>query len=669
MRSAWGETRAKFRRMVLSSIVAATAACGAAVPATGGPRAAAPDKPLVAYELKDDADVARAMREHYTKFEYRIAMRDGVRLFTSVYVPKDESRSYPLLMQRTPYGVFPYGIDTYPGAQNAREMRRISPLRAYIREGYILVFQDVRGRLMSEGTFVDVRPIVPQKKHGDIDESTDAFDTIEWLVHHVPRNNGRVGILGISYPGFYAAQAAVEAHPALKAVSPQAPVTDWFLGDDFYHNGAFFLADAFDFVGNFGRPRPKLTKKMDWKNEHDAGDVYDFFLALGPLSRVNREYMKDEVAFWKDLSEHTTLDAFWKARNPRPHYRNIKPAVLTVGGWFDAEDLFGALETYRSIERQSKNENSLVMGPWKHGGWARSDGEKLGDVSFGAKTSVFYREQIEFPFFERHLRQKSVPAPPEAWVFETGTNEWRRFDAWPPRNVTSQTWWLGPRGELTNVAPPGDDGSFDEYVSDPQRPVPYHGRLSHELEDDYMTADQRFATRRPDVLSYVSPELDADVALAGPIEANLWVSTTGTDADFIVKIVDVYPSDLRDPDPNPTNMRMGGYQQLVRGEVMRGRFRNGFEKPEPFRPGEPALVRFSLPDVLHVFRSGHRIMVQVQSSWFPLVDRNPQTFVDIWKATESDFRTATQRVFRAPGRASMVRVPVLRGSFAGSPSR
>jgi uncharacterized protein len=657
-----------FPRTALVLLALGSASCAGAQPAIAAPQkapaAAADDGPLIHAELKDDADIARAIRENYTKYEYRIPMRDGVKLFTAVYIPKDPSHTYPMLMMRTPYGVMPYGVDTYPGSQNARILRRFAPSALFVREGYIFVHQDVRGKMMSEGTFVDVRPRAAAR--GQIDESTDAYDTIEWLVHNVPRNNGKVGAWGISYPGFYAAQAAIDAHPALKAVSPQAPVTDWFAGDDFHHNGAFLLADALDFYASFGKPRPGPTTRMVWSFDHDKGDAYDFYLALGPLSNANTKYLHDGIPFWNDLMAHGTRDDWWKARDPRPNYQRIKPAMMTVGGWFDAEDLYGALETYKSIEKQSPGgDNTLVMGPWSHGGWARTDGDHLGDVTFGAKTSLFYRENIEFPFFQRHLKGKPAKDPTEAWIFETGTNVWQRYAAWPPKEAHPVTLFLRANGQLAAASPATaeDESGYDAYVSDPARPVPYRAKLSADLDHDYMTDDQRFASRRPDVLVYATGDLGDDVTLAGPIEANLWVSATGTDADFVVKLIDVYPQDLPDPEPNPTGVRLGGYQALVRGEVMRGKFRQSFEKPEAFKPGEPTQVHFALPDTSHTFRAGHRIMIQIQSTWFPLVDRNPQTFTDIYAAKESDFHVATHRVYRTLERPSGVKILVTRGSL------
>jgi len=619
---------------------------------------------LVPFEIKTDEDVARALREHYTKHEFRIPMRDGVRLFTNVYTPKDTSRTWPILMVRTPYSVQPYGVENYPAKSNVR----VPASKLALRAGYILVYQDVRGRLMSEGEFVDIRPRADAAKRarGDktaIDEVTDAYDTVDWLVKNVPGNNGKVGVWGISYPGFYAAQAAVDAHPAIKAVSPQAPVTEWFIGDDFHHNGALCLADAFAFYSTFGRARPKPVKKTTWEFDYDAGDVYDFFLKMGPVSNANKLYLEDKIAFWNELLRHPTRDSWWQARDPRPHYKNIRPAVLVVGGWFDAEDLWGTLQTYGSMDSQSPGGHvSLVIGPWAHGGWARSDGESVGNIGFGAKTSVRYREDVEIKFFEHHL--KGAPAPPsaipEAYMFETGSNEWRSYDAWPPKSVRPAPLYLRENGTLSTGKPAGP--GEDRYVSDPRRPVPSQGTASQRLDHDYMTEDQRFATRRPDVLSYSTPVLTDEFTLAGPIEASLWVTTTGTDADFVVKIIDVWPEDTADPDPNPRRARMGGYQQLLRGEVMRGRFRNSHEKPEPFEPGKPTLVRLTLSDVNHSFRAGHRLMIQVQSSWFPLIDRNPQTFVrNIADAKDSDFVAATHTILRAPTHASSVTLPLLRG--------
>jgi len=653
-------------KAALFSLCFATAACGAASPTAGAePRkpTTEADLPLIAGDPKDGPEIVRALREYYTKYDYQIPMRDGVRLYTTVYLPKDRSKTYPILLNRTPYSVQPYGADRYPSPDDARLVERIAPSLYFMREGYIFARQDVRGAFMSGGTFVDIRPHARAK--GEIDESTDAYDTIDWLVKNVAPNNGKVGMWGISYPGFYAAQGAVDAHPALKAVSPQAPVTEWFIGDDF-HQGALMLGDAFDFYASFGKPRPKPIKKKDWGFEYNAGDAYEFFLDMGPLANANARYFENKIPFWNDMMQHGVRDDFWKARDPRPYYKNVKPAIMTVGGWFDAEDAFGALETYRTFERQSPGaNNTLVMGPWIHGGWVRTDGDHLGNVSFGAKQSLFYREHIEFPFFQKYLKGKQVSAPPEAWAFETGTNVWQRYNAWPPPGAKPVFVAFHAGGKLSDSPVSGaeDASGLDAYVSDPAKPVPYRDKPSARLDHEYVIDDQRFASRRPDVLTYSTGDLEGDVTVGGPVEASLWVSTTGTDADFVVKLIDVYPPDFPDPTPNPAGVHMGGYQQLVRGEVMRAKFRTSYEKPVPFKPGEPTLVRFTLPDTLHTFRAGHRIMVQVQSSWFPLVDRNPQTFTDIYTAKESDFHAATHRVHRTPSMSSGIKLGVLRGKI------
>jgi len=595
----------------------------------------------------------------YTKYEYRIPMRDGVKLFTSVYVPKDDSKQYPMLMMRTPYSVGPYGIDQYRD--------HLGPSAAFAKEGYIFVYQDVRGRWMSEGEFVNMRPHNPRKGPKDFDESTDTYDTIEWLLKTVKNHNGKVGQWGISYPGFYTAAGMIDAHPALKAVSPQAPINDWFVGDDFHHNGVLFLPHCFNFMANFGKPRPEPTTKFPYlKFEHGTPDGYDFFLKMGSLYNADKNYLKGEVAFWNEAMSHGTYDEFWKARNLRPHLKDIKPAVLTVGGWFDAENLFGALETYKNVEKQSPGHpaNTLVMGPWVHGGWSGGDGDKLGDVKFNAKTAPYFREQMELPFFEFHLKGKGNWKPPEAWVFETGTNVWRKYDAWPPKESEAVILQFKPDGRLAqanqrlNGLSHGDE--FDEFVSDPAKPVPYFDRIAIGMEKEYMVADQRFAARRPDVLVYQTEPLTEDYTIAGPVEVKLYVSTTGTDADWVVKVIDVYPDDLPDPDPNPTHFKPGGSQQMLRGDIFRGKFRNSFEKPEPFEPGKPAVVKFKLADTCHCFRPGHRIMVQVQSTWFPLADRNPQTFCDIYSAKESDFKKATHRVYRGAEMASGLTVRVVK---------
>jgi putative CocE/NonD family hydrolase len=593
------------------------------------------------------------VRANYTKYEFRIPMRDGVKLFTSVYVPKDRTQPYPILLSRTPYSVAPYGEAAYKAS--------LGPSDLFAKEGYIFVYQDVRGRMMSEGQFVDMRPHLDTKTGPkDIDESTDTWDTIDWLIKNVTPNNGRVGMYGISYPGFYTSAGMIDAHPALKAVSPQAPITDWFIGDDFHHNGALYLPHAFGFISSFGRPRPAPTTQWPPRFDFGTADGYAFYQKLGPVANADGKYFKGDIRFWLDMMAHETYDTFWQARNLRPHLKNIKPAVLTVGGWYDAEDLFGALETYKNTERQSPGAvNMLVMGPWVHGGWARGDGDRLGDVTFGAKTGPFFREQIELPFFQFHLKGKADPKLPEAYVFETGLNQWRKLEAWPPKESQPKSLYLRAGGALSFDAPGAEATAFDEYVSDPAKPVPYINGIAIGMTQEHMVEDQRFASRRPDVLVYQTEPLDHDVTIAGPLVANLRVSTTGTDSDWVVKLIDVYPDGYPGAAPQGGYSTMGGYQQLVRGEAMRGKFRNSYEKPEPFVPGQVTTVNYTMPDVFHTFRPGHRIMVQVQSTWFPLVNLNPQTFVNINTAAAADFKPATQRVYHTKDAPSSLTVRVL----------
>jgi putative CocE/NonD family hydrolase len=591
-------------------------------------------------------------RERVTKQEVYITMRDGVRLFTSFYVPKDTTQTYPILLRRTPYNIEPRGEDSFTMS--------LMFSAHLIEEGYILAFQDVRGRFMSEGTFMDVRPHNPDKQGpNDIDENSDTWDTIDWLVKNVPHNNGRVGVFGISYPGFYATMSLPDAHPALKAVSPQAPVTNWFIGDDFHHNGAFFLLDAFSFYSSIGQPRPEPTRRgprpFQWPNQ----DNYEFFLELGPIKNVVTKYFGDSIAFWPELMSHPNYDDFWKARDPRPHLTDVEPAVLVVGGWFDAEDLWGPLNTYEAIETQnpSSTENRLLMGPWFHGQWAFDEGENLGNVHWGSATSGLYQE-MELQFFNFHLKDEGTLDLAEATLYDTGANEWLRFDTWPPRTVSEMQLYLH-EGERLSFSPPTSAESYDQYVADPMRPVPYTEDVHLRRTREYMTDDQRFAARRPDVMVYETDVLTEAVTLTGPIVADLFVSTTGTDADYVVKLIDVFPDSLRDYPENDKDVPMAGYQMLVRGEVLRGRYRNSFERPEPFVPGQVTSVRFELPDVAHTFKPGHRIMVQIQNSWFPLVDRNPQTFVNIYEADEEDFQKATHRIYHDAERPSSVRVMVL----------
>ncbi len=586
------------------------------------------------------------IKANYTKFEYRVAMRDGKRLFTSVYVPKDQSQKYPILLNRTPYTVAPYGADKYKD--------NLGPSPALGRDGYIVVYQDVRGRWMSEGEFINMTPHKAVKRGPqDVDESTDTYDTIDWLVKNIPNNNGRVGTWGISYPGFYTAAGMIDAHPAHVAASPQAPIVDWFTGDDFRRNGVLWLPHAFNFLANFGKPRPepRTPAENPYKPfEHKTPDGYQFFLKkMGTLAMANERFFKNEVAFWNEMMKHDTYDEFWQSRNLRPHLKKIRPAVMTVGGWFDAENIYGALQVFENVEKQGfEKQNLLVFGPWVHGGWSRGDGDKLGDVSFAAKTAEYYRDRIEAPFFQHHLKQKGEMKLPKAYMFETGTNVWRQFEAWPPKESERRTIYFHPKGRI--AWEPSAEAGFDEYVSDPARPVPFSTGIAIGMTREYMTADQRFASTRPDVLVYESDVLEEDLTLLGPIDNELVVSTSGTDSDWAVKLIDVYPDDL--------DAKLAGYQQLVRGEMFRGKFRNSFSKPEPFQPNKATPLRFVMNDVFHTFRRGHRVMIQVQSTWFPLADRNPQKFVNINDAKEADFQKATQRLYRGKGQESKVNVRV-----------
>jgi uncharacterized protein len=588
--------------------------------------------------------------ENYDKYEYQIPMRDGKRLFTSVYVPKDKNEEYPIMLNRTPYNVAPYGENKYKTI--------LGPSRLFTKEKYIFVYEDVRGRFMSEGDFVDVRPHIPNKQNkNDFDESSDTYDTVEWLIKNIPDNNGKVGIYGISYPGFYTVTGIIDAHPAVAAASPQAPIADWFW-DDFHHHGAFFLIDAFDFYYSFGQPRPNLTTK--WLKGFDYGtpDGYKFFLELGSVKNVNEKYFKKKIKFWNDLEEHPNYDEYWQARNIRPHLKNIKPAVLTVGGWFDAEDLFGAINIYKTIEENNPGVyNIFVMGPWNHGGWTRTDGTSLGNVFFknNPPPSKFYQEEIELKFFNYYLKGKGKLDLPEAYMFETGTNKWRTFSEWPPKNLKATKLFLHRNGEIEFYPPAENQNAYDEFISDPNKSVPYTETITTNRTIEYMTDDQRFASRRPDVLTYQIDELKEELTIAGALNVDLYVSTTGSDADWIVKLIDVYPDDHPQFSLTPSYIKMGGYQQMVRSEVFRGRFRNSYEKPEAFVPNKITKVKFPLQDVLHTFKKGHRFMIQIQSTWFPLVDRNPQKYVaNIFKANEKDFIKATHRVYRSKQNASSI---------------
>ena len=601
------------------------------------------------------------VRSHYTKYEFRIPMRDGKRLFTSVYVPKDAAGGpYPFLMDRTPYSVAPYGEDQYP--------RRLGPSEEFEKSGYIFVYQDVRGRWMSEGEFQEMRPHIDEKKSPqDVDDASDTYDTIEFLLKHVANNNGKVGIWGISYPGFYTSASIIDSHPALVAASPQAPMTDLFLGDDAYHGGTFMLSANFGFYVFFKPNQNPEAPKAGPGFDFGTPDSYKFYLKAGNIANLDKLYLKGSNWLFNDQAKHNTYDAYWQSRDLSRHMKNVKCAVLVVGGWYDAEDLSGPYRTFNAINKfNPETPTTLVEGPWVHGGWARGDGSHLGDVQFDAKTSDYFRTNVQLPFFEHYLKGKGA-AQPKAVVFETGTNVWRNLDAWPPKAATAKILYFHSGGKLTFDAPTEAKG-VDEYLSDPNHPVPFVGYTTDTVPQRYMVDDQRFASYRPDVLVYETDPLEEDVTIAGPISPKLKIASSGTDSDFVVKLIDVYPDNYADQEEatrankrilDAPPLKMGGYQELLRGEPFRAKFRNSWEKPEPLTPGKEADINFTMPDLFHTFRRGHRIMVQVQSSWFPLTDRNPQIFTDIPNAKPEDFQKATEQVFHQKDAASGVEVLVM----------
>jgi uncharacterized protein len=600
------------------------------------------------------------LKENYIKMDTLIPMRDGVKLYTVIFIPKDSNGTkYPILMERTPYSAAPYGNKSYPGSTG--------PNAALMKEHYIFVVQDVRGRYMSEGINLEVTPYIADKKNNkDVDESSDTYDTVDWLLKNIQRNNGRVGLHGISYPGFYATACLPGVHPAIKAVSPQAPVTDEFIGDDANHNGAFFLLDNFSFMNYFGKERKGPVKDYG-SNVFNVqyNDAYRFFLKMGPVKNSNGpQYYNGKSYIWNEYLQHDTYDAYWKARNIRQHLKNISIPTLVVGGWFDAENLFGALRTYEAIATQSPNNQvQLVMGPWTHGAWASGEWAKFGTHDFGSNTSKFFQDSLETIFFNYHLKDKGHFIENKATMFQTGANEWKRFAAWPPIDAKPTPYYFDQDGKLSSTAPTnklGANNSFTEYISDPQKPVPYTNGVFRGRNNEYMVEDQRFTASRPDVLVFETEELKEDMTIGGNIMANLLVSTTGTDADFIVKLIDVLPSNEPSSKTPIRGYPMAGFQRLVRAEVIRGKFRNSFEKPEPFVPGKVTKVKLQLNDALHTFKKGHKIMVQVQSSWFPLVDRNPQKFMRIPEATEKDFQRATIRLYHDAKNSSSIVLPVLK---------
>ncbi|MDR3695432.1 CocE/NonD family hydrolase [Mucilaginibacter sp.] len=595
---------------------------------------------------------AAYVKDNYTKYEYEVPMRDGIKLFTSVYEPKDTSKKYPIMMDRTPYSIAPYGADKYKGS--------LGPSPLFLHDKYIFVYQDVRGRWMSEGTFREMTPELEQHKtNKDVDEGTDTYDTIDWLIKNIPNNTGKVGAWGISYPGFFTTTCLLSRHPALVAASPQAPMSDLYR-DDAFHNGAFMLAANFSFYPFFtNRQDDKPTQARGSELKYGTEDGYEYYMKMGSVKNSNKpQYYNDTIRLWNEMLDHPNYDQHWKDRNVLPHLHDIKTATLVTGGWYDAEDLYGAINTYKTLVKDNPNTPIyFAMGPWVHGGWARGAGDHLGDVDFGGPTGPFYREKIEFAFFSHYLKGTDADIP-KVSTFETGINQWKTYKTWPPKEAEDKNLYLLPGGKLSFDAPKAVVGA-DSFISDPNKPVPFINSTDLDMKREYMTGDQRFAESRPDVLTYQTDVLDKDITLAGNIWANLKVSTSGTDADWVVKVIDVYPDSAKNNKFTGQGVYMSHYEQMVRSEAMRGKFRKSFEFPVAFTPGQLSPVNFELQDVLHTFKKGHRIMVQIQSTWFPLIDRNPQRFEDIMKAKDTDFQKATNKVYSTKDNPSYLKVRVM----------
>ena len=598
---------------------------------------------LFGFAVITSLQAQQATNPVYNSTESMITMRDGVRLYTQVYAPTTASEQLPILLLRTPYGT---------GQLSAA--RIAASLPELTADGYIIVVQDIRGRFKSEGQFVMLRQPRDPKDKKAIDESTDTYDTIDWLLKNVPNNNGRFGMAGTSYGAWLTVMGMLEPHPALRAAVTQASPADMWLGDDFHHNGAFRLSYGFEYAYMM-----ESSKEIsDPAAVIDRYDAYEWYLGLGPLSNANAKYFHNRLPTWNDFVNHPDYDAFWKRQGFAPWLNRVTVPTLNVAGWWDQEDFYGPLKIYQLLERHdSANMNSLVVGPWNHGGWSRSDGQKLGPIDFGSKTSEYYRKNVLARFLAYHLKGKGNLDLPEALTFRTGANEWVRHDAWPPkRNIVARRLYFQAEGKLSFDPPPKTDAeAFDSYVSDPANPVPYRHRPVevHSGWTTWLVEDQRFVDHRPDVLTWTTEPLNDDVVVSGKIVADLFASTSGTDSDWIVKVIDVYPEKY-EPDP-----KMGGYELMIAGDVFRGRYRNSFEKPEPITPNAVTRYEIGFPANDHVFLKGHRIMVQVQSTWFPVIDRNPQRFVpNIFLAKESDFQRATQRVFRSVQHASYIAMPV-----------
>lgn len=604
---------------------------------------------------KSEAQKIYSIKEHYTKQEVYITMRDGVKLFTAIYSPCDTSISYPILMVKTPYGIKPYGEDNFPEA--------IGPSKYLEEEKYIFVHQDARGMFMSEGRMLQMTPHQPVKPDSTYtDNSTDTYDAVEWLLHHT-NNNGRVGLWGISYRGFFAASGIIDAHPAIVCSSPQAPMANVFYGDDVHHNGAFALLPMFLFYESVCQVQKPYSQEWPDIFNYPVRDAYNFFLNIGSLSQVNNNYFENKVPDWDSIIIHPDYDSFWQRRNILPHLKKIRPAVLVTGGLFDHENLYGSLQTYHAIEKNSDNDTRLVLGPWIHGGWARTTGTSFGILQFGESTSDFYQKNIELPFFNYYLKKKgSLVDLSKIMVFATGNNKWYAFDTWPPATLKQTAYFLDAEFLLKENIPNKNGSVFDEYYSDPQHPVPYT-QVFHPLRlfynKEYMAEDQRYASSRPDVLTYKSKVLKDTLTVMGPVTANLYVASTSTDYDLVVKIIDVYPDTIKKDHYETTVVETAGYQQLVRAEIFRAKYRNNFQFPEPVIPENIEQIRIDLNDICHSFLPGHRIMIQIQSSWFPLFDRNPQQFMNIYDATADDFVKADVRIFHSKDHPSSITLNVL----------
>jgi putative CocE/NonD family hydrolase len=577
----------------------------------------------------------------FERREEMIRMRDGLRLHTLIFTPKDAAEPLPILIDRTPYGI--------AGRRSEGINQQYFDL---VKDGYIFVFQDIRGRFGSEGQFMMNRPPRNRTDAKSADESTDTYDTVEWLIKNVPRNNGRAGIFGVSYDGWLAAVATIDAHPALKASSPQAPMTDVYLGDDFFHNGAFRQSYGYEYVKAMESSNEFTEVKLD-------RDAYDWYLGLRSLSKITEE-SRGRWPTWNAFVAHPNYDDYWKARAAERYLTSTSVATLVVGGWWDQEDFYGALATYDALEKVDANRhNFVVLGPWNHGGWG-GPGQTLGEIDFGSPTGTYFRSQIEAPWFAAQLKDNRKFDEPEAITFQSGSNQWSRTDRWPPKEATPRELFLRSEKKLSFKKPDNANGQESEsYVSDPASPVPYRQRPIQPTYGSgsswftWLVQDQRFLRDRKDVVSWQSEVLDQDLTISGNVIAHLFASTTGSDSDWVVKLIDVYPDESSDK-------KMAGYQLMVVDEIFRGRFRNGFEKPMPIPPNRVEEYTIDLRANNYTFKKGHRLMVQVQSTWFPLYDRNPQKFVDnIFKASPSDYQKATQRIYQTAQYPSRLTLPVV----------